>query len=187
MYEGNGYWAAWNPGVNGNTTDEYVLAWRHIVDIARGEGATNIRWVWAPNVVDPGNKRLSSYASIFPGDDYIDWAGLDAFNWGTTRLESRWRDSTTAFRNSIDELRKLTAKPVLIAEIASTELGGDKAAWIRDRFAEFLTDLPEVQAVVWYDGIDARFDIDWAVDTSPASLEAFRAVAMSDAYSGTLP
>lgn len=186
MYEMNGYWTAWGAGVNGNTTDEYVRAWRHIVDIARAEGAANIRWVWAPNI-DADNPKMASLASVYPGDDDVDWVGLDGFNWGTSRLTTSWRDVSTTFRHSIDEVRALTAKPLMIAEIGSSELGGDKAAWITDGFAQIMTDLPEVEAVTWFNGIDPRWDVDWRVQSSASSTAAFRAVATSDAFSGTLP
>jgi hypothetical protein len=186
MYEMNGYWTAWGNGVNGNTTDEYVRAWRHIVDIARDEGATNIRWVWAANI-DADNPKLASYGSVYPGDDYVDWVGLDGFNWGTSRLTTSWRDVSTTFQRSIIEVRALTAKPLMIAEIGSSELGGDKAEWITDGFAQFVTDLPDVQAVTWFNGIDPNYQTDWRVQSSTSSLNAFRAVAASDAFSGTLP
>jgi Glycosyl hydrolase family 26 len=186
MYEMNGRWTSWSPGLIGNTPEQFVLAWRHIVDIARGEGATNIRWVWAPNV-DNGDPNLSSYESVYPGDDYVDWVGLDGFNWGTSKLTTSWIDASTLFRRSVDEVRALTAKPLMIAEIGATELGGDKAAWITDGFAQIVTAMPEVQAVTWFDSSDPRREVDWRVDSSPRSLAAFRAVATSEAFSGTLP
>lgn len=185
MYEMNGYWTAWSPGVNGNTTDQFVRAWRHIVNIARAQGADNIRWVWAPNI-DSDNPKLSSYASVFPGDDYVDWVGLDGFNWGTSRLTTSWRDVVTTFKRSVTEARTLTAKPVMIAEVGSSELGGDKAAWIAD-FPRIVTDLPEIDAITWFNGIDQDWDVDWRVQSSTSSLDAFRAVAASNAFSGTLP
>jgi hypothetical protein len=186
MYEMNGYWTAWSPGVNGNTTDQFVVAWRHIVDIARGEGANNVRWVWAANI-DADNPRLSPYATVYPGDDYVDWVGLDGFNWGTSRITTSWRDISTTFRHSVDEVRAMTAKPLMIAEMGSSELGGDKAAWITDGFAQILTDLPEVEAVIWFNGIDPDWQVDWRVNSSTKSIDAFRAIATSDAFSGTLP
>jgi hypothetical protein len=186
MYEMNGYWTAWSPGVNGNTTDEFVRAWRHIVDIARDEGAANIRWVWAPNI-DADNPRLSTYASVFPGDDYLDWVGIDGFNWGTSRITTAWRDVSTTFQRSVGEVRALTAKPLMISEIGSSELGGDKAAWITDGFQQIVTDLPDVEAVTWFNGVDPDWQVDWRVQSSTSSIDAFRAVATSDAFSGTLP
>jgi hypothetical protein len=186
MYEMNGRWTSWSPGLIGNTADQFVLAWRHIVDIARNQGANNIRWVWAPNV-DNGDPLLSPYPSVYPGDDYVDWVGLDGFNWGTSKLTTSWVDVSTTFQRSVDKLRALTDKPMMISEIGSTELGGDKAAWITSGFAQIVTDMPEVQAVTWFDSSDPRRAVDWRIDSSASSLDAFRAVATSDAFSGILP
>ncbi len=66
----NAGWFPWGVGTNGNTTTDYVTAWRHIHDIFEQEGATNVRWVWAPNV-KPG--LPTPYAELYPGDDYVDW------------------------------------------------------------------------------------------------------------------
>jgi beta-mannanase len=186
MHEMNGDWTSWSPGVNGNTAAEFIIAWRHIVDIARAEGATNIRWVWCPNA-DDGNPILTAYNKIYPGDDYVDWVGLVGYNWGTSQSWSSWQDLYGVFKHSIDEIRALTSKPLMIAEMGSAERGGNKAAWITTGFAQLLTDLPGVRALVWFDAFDARLQTDWRVDSSTQSLSAFRAVARSNAFAGTLP
>ena len=153
MYEMNGYWTSWSPGVNGNTAPQFVQAWRHIVDIARSQGAKNIRWIWAPNI-DSNNPRLSSYESVFPGNSYVDWVGIDGFNWGTSRPTTTWRESSSIFRRSVNEIRVLSAKPLMLAEVASSELGGDKAAWITDAFARIESDFPEISAITWFNAVD---------------------------------
>ena len=183
MHEMNGPWSAWGYGVNGNTAAQYVAAWRHIVDIANTEGATNIRWVWCPNE-DDGDPRYASYVSLYPGDAYVDWVGIDGYNWGTTQSWSTWQELYTVFKSSIDKMRAVTQRPLMIGETGSTELGGDKAAWIQTGFARLLTDLPQVEAVVWF---DKSQQADWRVDSSTESLAAFRAAAGSGAFAGTLP
>jgi beta-mannanase len=183
MHEMNGPWSAWGYGVNGNTAAQHVAAWRHIVDIANAEGATNIRWVWSPNV-DDGDPRLVPYANIYPGDAYVDWVGLDGYNWGTSQSWSTWQSLHALYSDSVDKIRALTGRPLMIGEIASTELGGDKAEWITNGFASLLTDLPQVRAVTWFDG---NKETDWRVDSSTQSLLAFRAVATSAAFAATLP
>lgn len=94
---------------------------------------------------------------------------------------------TSVFKDSIDQIRALTAKPLMIAEMASAEQGGDKAAWITDGFARLMTDLPDVKAVVWFDRFDPRLGTHWEIDSSAESLAAFRAVAASSDFAGTLP
>ena len=83
-------------------------------------------WAWCPNVTDTdgGNQATMSY---YPGDDYVDWTGVDGYNWGSANGE--WQ----TFQQSLPHIYPLLAakgKPILIGEMASTEVGGDKAAWI---------------------------------------------------------
>ncbi len=83
-WEMNGNWFPWSEGVNGNQSGEFVTAWRHVHDIFTAVGASNVTWVWCPNV-DPGNKLANSIASDYPGDEYVDWTGLDGYNWGPSQ------------------------------------------------------------------------------------------------------
>ena len=46
--EMNGNWYPWSEHANGNRPHEFVRAWRHIHDIFRAAGATNVEWVWSP-------------------------------------------------------------------------------------------------------------------------------------------
>lgn len=185
MFEMNGWWAPWGVEVNGNSASAYVAAWRHIVDIARSEGATNIRWVWCPNVDNDG--LGVPFASLYPGDAYVDWVGLDGFNRGTSWSSTSWVTLERIFTVSIRHLREVSGKPLLIGETGSSEVGGDKAAWIESSFARIPEDLPGVRAVIWFDKLETEVGIDWRVNSSAASLAAFRSVATSPVFSGTLP
>ena len=185
MYEMNGWWASWCAYANGNTPAQFVAAWRHIVDLAREAGAMNIRWVWSPNVDNDG--LGTPFADVFPGDDYVDWVGLDGFNRGTSWSSTRWQTMTEIFTASIEHVRELSARPLMIAETASSEVGGDKAAWIRTSLARVATDLPEVRAVIWFSKNETSLGIDWRVNSSAASLKAFRALARLPEFGGRLP
>lgn len=168
----------WSIGLNDNTSAEYVSAWKHIVDIFREEGATNVRWVWSPTValnVSP------PFEEFYPGDDYVDWVALDGFNWGNSQNWSSWQTLAEVFEPSYEEVTALAPdKPFMIAETASAEEGGDKAAWIRDAFSKDLpTLLPRTKAVVWF---NMNKEANWRVDSSPSSLEAYSEIAASPAY-----
>ena len=179
--EMNGVWAPWEAFVNGNTPADYVAAWRHMVNIFRQQGATNVRWVWCPNVIA---SDALTFAPFYPGDAYVDWVGLDGYNGGTALLWGGWLSVSQLFGPSYGVLTALTSKPVMIGETASAEAGGDKAAWITQGL---LTDLPAqfpaVRAMVWFDGVK---ETDWRVNSSPAALAAFRQVAASPLYQGSL-
>lgn len=182
-HEMNGDWYPWgtkagNP--NGNLPADYVAAWKHVRAVLEGEGVGNARWVWCPNVLmtgDPG------YPALYPGDAQVDWLGLDGYNFGA--LHGSWKSLATVFGASHDAIAALSPRPLAIVEIASTELGGDKAAWITQGLgAELPARLPRVRALLWF---DTNKETDWRVNSSAASLAAFRAQATSARYAGTLP
>ncbi len=181
-HEMNGNWNSWSPGVNGNTAPQYVSAWRRIHDIFRHEGAKNVRWVWSPNVEYNGS---TPFANVYPGDAYVHWVGMDGYNWGTTQSWSSWMGLAEVFGPSYDKLADMTNKPMMIAETASTELGGDKAAWIRQGLLnEVPSRFPRIRAVVWF---DENKETDWRVNSSRASLAAYAEVAATPSYQRRLP
>ncbi|TVR96193.1 MAG: hypothetical protein EA416_01305, partial [Trueperaceae bacterium] len=67
-------------------------------------------------------------------------------------------------------LTALGDQNVWLAEIASSEEGGDKAAWIHDMFASEA--FARLEAIVWF---DEHKEADWRITSSPAAEAAFRA------------
>jgi hypothetical protein len=176
-HEMNGDWYPWCEGVNGNRPGGYVAAWRHVRAIFRAEGATNARWVWNPYVRLPGSAPI---ASFYPGDGDVDWVGLDGYNWGSTRSGSSWQSFAEIFEASMAELRDITDKPTMIGEVASTEVGGDKAAWINDFFG-CLERNPTIRGFAWF-----NFDkeSDWRIESSAAAAAAFAAGIADPRFGG---
>ncbi|HEU4524848.1 MAG TPA: glycosyl hydrolase [Gemmatimonadales bacterium] len=182
MHEMNGDWYPWGFGVSGNTASDLVAAFRHIVSIGRSVGATNVRWVWSPNV---GQFHRVTYAAMYPGDDYVDWLGLDGYNWGTSQSWSGWQSMTSVMQSSYDAITALSSRPLMIGETAASEVGGDKAAWIRTAFlTELPSKMPRIRAVVWF---NENKETDWRVNSSSAALNAFKEVASSARYQARLP
>jgi hypothetical protein len=71
-------------------------------------------------------------------------------------------------------------KPIMIAEVGCAEHGGDKASWIRSAYLEEIPGkFPGIKAVSWF---DADKENDWRVNSSPSSLEAYKAAASSARY-----
>ena len=172
----------WSASAHGNSPGDYVVAWRHVHDIFRQEGATNVRWVWSPNVAYAGT---TPFAEVYPGDTYVDWIGLDGYNGGAALDWGGWLSLKQVFAASYHDLTRMTNKPLMIGETASVEIGGDKAGWISQAFLTDLPNLfPQVRAVVWF---QENKEADWRVDSSPASLAAWRQVVNSPVYKGALP
>jgi Glycosyl hydrolase family 26 len=174
--EMNGPWAPWGTGINGNTPQDYIAAWRHVHSIFVNHGARNVKWVWTANVF--GGGTAVDFTPYYPGSDVVDMLALDGYNWGSLDV---WQTYSQVFGPSYDKLTKLdSVKPVMIAETASTESGGNKAAWISSAFMrELPVRTPRVKAVVWF---DANKETDWRVNSSASSLAAYRAVATSSAW-----
>lgn len=180
-WEMNGNWFPWAEGVNGNAPGESVAAWRHVHDIFAAVGATNVSWVWCPNV-DPGNK-MQDIASLYPGDEYVDWTSLDGYNWGPAR-PGGWKTFDELYSSTYHRIVDSIApsKPMVIGEVGSTESGGSKATWIEEMLSELPTEYPMIRGLVWFEKYDDGMD--WPIETSAAAISAFAEGIQSASYVG---
>ena len=172
-HEMNGNWYPWAEGVNGNQAGDYVQAWRHVHDVVAATGAGNVQWVWSPNVPYWGSTDL---AGLYPGAGYVDIVALDGYNWGTSAAWSSWIPPQDLFAPGIAQLRALAAgKPILIAETASSEAGGSKAAWNTD-LVSYLAAQPDVMGFVWF---HFQKETDWRINSSASSAAAFSSALLA--------
>src|SRR5262249_11252906 len=65
-HEMNGAWSPWCEQANGNHPGDYARAYRHVHEIFKALGVTNVVWVWSPNALYPGASPLPP---LYPGDD----------------------------------------------------------------------------------------------------------------------
>jgi hypothetical protein len=182
-WEMNGNWFSWSEGVNGNRSGEYVAAWRHVHDIFSEVGVTNATWVWCPNV-DPTNS-FQNLASLYPGNAYVDWTALDGYNWGTNPAKpGGWQTFDQIYRSTYKNIISNIAptKPMLIGEVASSEYGGSKAAWIHEMLAELPREYPAIRGLLWFDHYTDNMD--WPIETSSSSAAAFAEGIQSSDYVG---
>jgi len=172
-HEMNGNWYPWAEGVNGNQAGDYVAAWRHVHDVVAATGAGNIRWVWSPNVPYWGSTDL---AGLYPGAGYVDIVALDGYNWGTSQTWSSWVSPVDLFAPGISQLRTLApGKAILVAETASSELGGSKATWNTD-LVSYLAAQPDVMGFVWF---HLQKETDWRINSSASSASAFKSALLA--------
>lgn len=185
-WEMNGGWNPWGKEAESNPA-VYVEAWEHLHDIAEEAGASNLTWVWCPNVKSPSTNPMKP---LFPENpEYVDWTCLDGYNWGTSPVQSdSWKSFKTVFGESYDELLELAPrKPIMIGETASTEYGGSKSAWITDALAtQIPLYYPRIKAVVWFnwnaeEGTSGG-RMDWPIESSEAAEKAFAAAIGSSNY-----
>lgn len=175
-HEMNGYWYPWAEQANGNHPGDYVKAWRHVHDIFTAVGATNVVWIWSPNVTYPNSTPL---AELYPGDAYVDWVGFSGY-YGTVGNET-YKSFDEIFASSIDEVQTITQKPIVITETGAADVAGLKAAWIAQLFTS-LPRYPEIIGVIWQ---ESTKEVDWRVAVSPAASRAFAAGAADPRYAVT--
>lgn len=158
----------------------YVAAYRHVHDIFDRYDGGKVVWVWAPNNVD--SEDAPAALEYYPGDAYVDWAGIDGYNWGTSDPDFEWQSFEDVFADMYAELSTLD-KPIIIGETASAPKGGSKAGWIEAIPSTLRSDFPDVRAVVWFDVDKER---DWRIQSSRRSLQAFRKLAASSQFAASI-
>jgi beta-mannanase len=163
--EQNGTWRPWSIGKPGNSPAEYIAMWRHVVNIFRAAGATNVQWVWNPYVDVGGSTPM--FAG-YPGDAYVTRIGLDGFNWGGTRPWG-WQSYDDIFATSVALIKsKAPTRPWFIAE-AATARGSARAAWVTDTVARAKRD--GSTALVWF---EFNKETDWRLSNDPTTCAALR-------------
>jgi beta-mannanase len=178
--EMNGNWFPWSEQVNGNKTGEYVLAWQHVHKIFADKGVTNVTWVWSPNVEYNGSTPLSG---LYPGDSYVDWLGMDGYNWGTVfhgGTVTGWQTFSQVFTQTYTTITALSTKPLMVAETASAEQGGSKEDWITDAYSiQIPCNFKQIKAVIWF---NENKETDWRIGSSPGAQNAFATAIQSCFY-----
>jgi hypothetical protein len=191
-WEMNGTWFGWGQEAAADPA-QFKSAWRHFHDLVEAQGATNVTWVWCPNTKFKG---ATSLPSLYPGGEYVDWTCTDGYNRGTNPIKPEsWRAFSTVFGSTYTTLLSLAPdKPVMIGEVASTEVGGSKAKWIADGFASLLpVKYPKIKAVSWFNWNipvgESRWD--WPIESSESAQAAFSNVISSPYFArntfGSLP
>ncbi len=173
----------WGVVNNDKNPEIYIKAFRHVVDIFKAEKASNAKFVWAPMNYSFPNESWNDWVKAYPGNDYVDWIGFDGYNWGKTQTWSDWQVFKYLFRDQVRKAQKLwPTKPIMVAEFASSEKGGDKAAWIREIPQYLKTSMRAIDAIVWF---DVKKETDWRINSSEKSLAAFKAIMKDPIFSSS--
>jgi hypothetical protein len=161
-HEMNGHWYPWSESRNSNSAGEYVEAWKHIHNVFQDHNATNVLWIWSPNV----NRYLQSVdiAGLYPGDDYVDLIGLSGYS------VSDNDDFERVYRSTFSEIRTITEKKVLI-----TELGvGGNSDTRPERIKSVLTGLGAEDGVIGYIWFQKSKRENWQIDYTAQTLAAYQ-------------
>jgi beta-mannanase len=166
-HEMNGTWYPWGYGVNGNTPDQYVAAFRHVHDRFALAGAFNVKFVWNTDYWTPSGLNASAW---YPGDAYVDWMAIDVYNWNTA-----WATPYALIQGIYGQVAALNpSKPMMLAEVASGAYPpagsspSTQADWITALASTIPQSFPRIRRVVWFNELNTEF----ALTNSPATLAA---------------
>jgi hypothetical protein len=174
-HEMNGSWYPWS-----GDPAAYRRAWRHVVEVVRGTGADNVRFVWSVNpslfeTYEAWRRRLKLY---WPGQRYVDLVGSTMINFG-----GRKNYTVTRFASRIRALRWDYGKPIILPE-TNTAYGG-RVTWLRE-LRVMLRSMPFVHGMVWSQlpsrgvahlkGVGVGW-LDWDVQHDPAATAVLRGIA----------
>jgi beta-mannanase len=151
--------------------EAYVAAWRHVRGIFAG---LPVSFVWAPTAAAFAGDAADRF---YPGDDQVDWIAADGYNGPGCRAEGGWRELSELF-GDFYVWGSSHGKPLMIGETGSVEDPADparKAAWFDTAARDLATEMPKVQALVYFDADKA---CDYRVASSARALEGFRRLAL---------
>lgn len=162
--EMNGDWFPWSGTLNGNTPQKSILAYRFLH--SKFKGVTNVKFGWAPNSGSVPNTAGNQLEQYYPGDAYVDYVGVDGFNFGNPWLSF---DQVMG-----DTLKRLSVynKPIYLFSFASAD-GPQKAAWMKDAFEVQMPKYPLLDGWIWFNEKKER---DWRVWSDDASFTVFKKV-----------
>jgi hypothetical protein len=233
-HEMNGSWSGYSPGCtvavngpfggqpSGTTCAQFVAMWRHVVEVFAAQGATNVRWLWCPNVMGsaaatPSQSGWSSgsgtTALLYPGDAYVDYVGLDGYNY--TNNSPNWQTFAKVFQASYniiyngDSFTKIpgastagpitTTKPMILGEIGCWETdemhnipaGQNKGQWFRDIITAAADNgtMPNIVGVCyWYENPGSagnQTSLEYYISSSASSVSGWN--ALQTAWAGGRP
>ncbi len=119
--EMNGQWFSWNARWNGRAqgAKRFRDAYRHIIEVTRAAGASNIIWVFHVNNADYPLRSWNRFEQYYPGNDYIDWLGVSIYS-----MQAPYDTEKTSFVKTLPKVMARFAKmapekPVIVAEFGT--------------------------------------------------------------------
>jgi hypothetical protein len=171
-HEMNGDWYPWSERKDARqSAGRYVQAWRRIRRRFTEAGASNVQFIWCPNF-----EPAEAIARFYPGDDVVDWIGIDVYN------QPDWPRPAAEMIEPVYAFAVQRDKPVILAEVGCAEASEgavesfpdvashSKARWI-DGLFRTLEARPAVRGMVWF---NVSKEADWRIGSSSSAAAAYR-------------
>ena len=178
-WEANGAWYPFAPdyGTPSNAVytanvQTFVAMWRHLVTRLRADGLdrNHVGFVFSVSHTDSWRARTGGTGAepiandIWPGEQYVDWTGVDGYNMGDQNAIG-WQTPAQIFNGMLGRLSKLAPNtPLAVTEVGTVASGApagqSKASWIHDYFGwlKSTAAASRLRMSLWFNSSDAKGD-----------------------------
>lgn len=163
--------------------EDYKTLWKYIHDRV---DTKNVKWMFSVNSTD--EPRIDRFEYYYPGSSYVDYFGIDSYNWGDSSNGHKWREPQHIVGESYWRLAALGKQDIWLSETGSKEpleddgtqgfspirglspinKSQDKGKWISKLLST--KSFPRCTKIVWFD-IDKERN--WRIDSSENSIKAW--------------
>lgn len=104
-----------------NSPNDFIKMWKYIYKYVRNFESKSKLNLSKDNVLFvfcPGNFDIEKFPfeEYYPGDEYVEWKGLDGYNWGGRQ----WKRFDEIFMKYFVRMNNLSSKPLSICEFGTT-------------------------------------------------------------------
>ncbi len=160
-------------GIDGDEgAAKFRRMWIRTRNIFAQEGVTNAVWLWTPATFRraPGD----SPARYYPGDNYVDWIGVDPYLWNPCRGGEYESMETAIGWEFFEFAEQHSSKPIMLAEWG---VGDQPGTANRDNFIRSVGQLvksnPQIAALTYFES-DYNMPCDWRLASDADSLAVYR-------------
>ena len=150
-HEAAGPWFPWSIRKFDNSAANYKGAWRHLHKQFATVGARkNALFIWSQYFPRKGT---------YPGDRYIDYIGFTVLNFGRHQKringkwvwKNKWRTAASQVNPAVKAVKSFSKRPILLMEVASSHLGGNKSRWLRQGYLKAYRQHPRIRGILYLD------------------------------------
>lgn len=160
-HEMNGNWYQWSDGHVSPAV--FVAAWRHVVQVFRSVGVSNVRWVWT---VASLNEPSASLRPWWPGSSWVNFVGINGYYYAASYTYN------SVFGTMLSKIRAFSTAPAFITEVGIGP-NPNRIKQIAALYAGATSD--HFSGIVWFDVAQhgGLYSQDWRLEDNPAALAAF--------------
>ncbi|MCE3260841.1 MAG: glycoside hydrolase family 26 [Bacteroidetes bacterium] len=193
MHEFEGDWYPWCVSQNNGDPNQYISAFRRVVDRFRNKGVTKVKWMWCANSDYAPYRHYNWIVNAYPGDNYVDIIATDIYNSHHPVSLPWWKSFRWQAAESYYYLTKyFPNKPLYICEVGcrerfSSENAGSqsKGAWFERMDKELQSNFHKARALVFFNSAP---DQNWFMNSSQGAIQSLTDhIWMDDYYFTNLP